>query len=81
MSQKMISVSQPTTDLESFLEIVLMWHCHGDIPMNRKRTVEFIEDEGFADFLQSVHHWCNEFGLSTPPRTDVVKTLHQLYEA
>lgn len=80
MIPKMTSVAQPRTDLYSFLEIVLMWHCHGDIPMHRTRMVEFIEDEHFAEFQQSINFWCREFGLSVPSRTDVVKTLHQLYD-
>lgn len=80
MSPKMISVAQPKTDLYSFLEIVLMWHCHGDIPMTRAQTCAFIEGDGFPEFLNSIQFWCKEFGLSLPTRTDVVKTLHLLYE-
>lgn len=80
MRTKMTAVSTPRTDLFGFLEIVLMWHCHGDIPMSRISTCEFIESDRFPDFLQSVHYWCTEFGLSIPCNTDVVKTLHLLYE-
>lgn len=80
MSTKMTAIAPPRTDLYGFLEIVLMWHCHGDIPMNRISTCEFIENERFPEFLQSVQFWCKEFGLSIPSTTDVVKTLHTLYE-
>jgi hypothetical protein len=80
MSTKMTAVSPPRADLYGFLEIVLMWHCHGNIPMTRISTCEFIEDSHFPEFLQSVLYWCKEFGLELPTRSDVVKTLHQLYE-
>lgn len=80
MSPKMTSVAKPRTDLYSFLEIVLMWHCHGDIPMDRITTSEFIENDKFCEFQQSVRFWCKEFGLSQPSDTDIVKTLHLLYE-
>lgn len=77
---KMKIATQPRTSLKEFLELVLMWHCNGDIPMDRVSTSNFIEDEHFAEFLMSVQHWCKEFGLAMPKRSDIVKTLHQLYE-
>lgn len=80
MNAKMTAISPPRTDLYGFLELVLMWHCHGDIPMTRTSTCEFIEDDNFGEFLQSVQFWCKEFGLKIPTRSDVIKTLHLLYE-
>ncbi len=75
----MKATSRTKIDLKEFLEIVLMWHCSGDIPMNRQTTSEFIEDSHFGEFLMSVQHWAKRFGVVNPSRTDIVKTLHQLY--
>lgn len=75
----MKATTRSQIDLQEFLEIVLMWHCSGDIPMNRATTSEFIEDGHFGEFLMSVQHWARRFGVKSPSRTDVVKTLHQLY--
>lgn len=68
-----------TVDLKEFLEIVLMWHCAGNIPMNRQSTCEFIEDPFFAEFLQSVRYWAARFGVQEPSRSEVVRVLHELY--
>lgn len=70
----------PTVTLTKFLEIVIMWHTHGDIPMDRVATQTFIEDESFVVFLDSVKTWSRQFGLTCPAKQDVVKTLHELYE-
>lgn len=70
----------PTITLEKFLELVIMWHCHGDIPMNRVAMQEFIEDDSFIVFLESVKTWCRAFGLTNPPKSDVVRLLHLLYD-
>lgn len=77
----MKTVSTPTIQLQEFLELVIMWHCAGDIPMNRQQTAEFIECGYFAEFLRSVHHWADKLGVVVPQRADVIKTLHQLYNA
>lgn len=77
---KMKIATQPRATLKEFLELVLMWHCSGDIPMDRVTTSIFIEDDHFAEFLMSVQHWCKEFGLTVPTRNDIVKTLYQLYD-
>lgn len=77
----MKAVSDPRLDLEQFLEVVIMWHTSGDVPMNRVDTTEFIEDEGrFANFLLSVQFMANEFGLEQPTRSQIVRTLYRLYE-
>ena len=77
----MKAVSDPRLDLEQFLELVLMWHCSGDIPMNRVDTCEFIEcEDRFPNFLLSVQFMSNEFGLEQPTRPQIVQTLHKLYE-
>lgn len=70
----------PTVTLTKFLEIVIMWHTHGDIPMDRVATQEFIEDDGFVSFLDSVKTWSKSFGLTCPPKMEIVKTLHCLYD-
>lgn len=70
----------PTVTLTKFLEIVIMWHTHGDIPMDRVATQTFIEDESFVVFLDSVKMWSRQFGLTCPLKQDVVRTLHELYE-
>lgn len=66
-------------DLQEFLEIVLMWHCSGDIPMDRKSTAEFIETDTFSEFLMSVKHWARRFGVKVPTTAEIVKTLYALY--
>lgn len=71
----------PTVTLTKFLEIVIMWHTHGDIPMDRVATQMFIEDEAFVAFLDSVKNWSRMFGLTCPTKSDVVRTLHSLYDA
>jgi len=77
----MKAISDPRLDLEQFLELVLMWHCAGDIPMNRVDTSTFIEDDTrFPEFLLSVYFMCNEFGLEKPTTSEIVRTLHKLYE-
>lgn len=77
---KMKIAAQPRVELKHFLELVVMWHCNGDIPMDRVSTSEFIEDEErFPEFLMSVQHWAKEFGLVVPKRQDVVRLLHELY--
>jgi hypothetical protein len=76
---KMKVADRPRITLYEFLELVLMWHCSGDIPMDRVSMCTFIEDEHFAEFLMSVQHWCGVLGLTIPDRSDVIKTLHQLY--
>ena len=76
----MKAISQPKTDLTRFLEIVLMWHKSGDVPMDRAAISVFIEDEeGFPIFLESVNFWCNKFGLCRPTRKDVVITLYGVH--
>lgn len=75
----MKATTRSKIELTEFLEIVLMWHCSGDIPMDRTSTVAFIEDEHFAEFLMGVSHWARRFGVNEPSRTEIVKTLHQLY--
>lgn len=75
----MKAVSTSNVELDEFLEIVIMWHCAGDIPMDRQQTVEFIERYEFADFLQSVQHWATTLGLAVPSRSAVVRALHTLY--
>ena len=75
----MKATTQANIDLKEFLELVIMWHCAGDIPMNRKTTSEFIEDSYFAEFLQSVSYWSHKLGLEKPSRSDIVRTLHLLY--
>lgn len=70
----------PTITLAKFLELVIMWHTHGDIPMDRIATQLFIEDESFVSFLDSVKTWSRLMGLTCPSKADVVKTLHCLYE-
>lgn len=75
----MKATTQSRVDLKDFLEIVLMWHCSGDIPMDRESTVRFIEQPHFAEFLMSINHWARRFGVKCPTRSEVVKTLHQLY--
>lgn len=75
----MKATTRTKIDLKEFLEIVLMWHCSGDIPMNRVTTSEFIEDSHFGEFMMSVKHWAARFGVATPSRTEVVQVLHQLY--
>lgn len=77
MNMKTTGLSDVTVD--EFLEMVIMWHCAGDIPMDRVQTVEFIERHEFADFLQSVHFWAKRFGLEPPSRSAVVRSLHTLY--
>ena len=69
----------PTVTLRKFLEIVIMWHTSGDIPMDRVATQEFIEDETFVSFLDSVKTWSKLFGLTQPAKSDIVRTLHELY--
>lgn len=77
---KMIVVARPIVpELSEFLELVLMWHKSGDVPMDRSSTVEFIEDGHFCEFEMSLQHWCKVFGFSVPRRADVVKALHTLY--
>lgn len=75
----MKATTRSNIHLEEFLEIVIMWHCSGDIPMNRQTTCEFIEDSHFGEFLMSVNHWAHRFGVSQPTRTEVVQMLHKLY--
>lgn len=77
MQMKSVSTCDVTT--AEFLEVVIMWHCAGDIPMDRVQTVEFIERPEFTDFLQSVHFWAKRFGVEPPSHSDVVRTLHRLY--
>lgn len=80
----MISMSMMKTnghsrvDLSEFLEIVLMWHTSGDIPMDRHSMTEFIEDDHFSEFMMSVQHWCGRMGLIYPTKTAVVKMLYTL---
>ena len=75
----MKATTRSKIDLKEFLEIVVMWHCSGDIPMNRQSTCEFIEDSHFGEFLMSVQHWATRFGVKHPTRTEIVQTLHNLY--
>jgi hypothetical protein len=75
----MKAITRTELDLKEFLEIVLMWHCSGDIPMNRTTTCEFIEDAHFGEFMMSVQHWARRFGVTTPTRAEIVQMLHQLY--
>lgn len=75
----MKATTRSQIDLKEFLEIVIMWHCSGDIPMDRTSTVQFIEQPEFGEFLLSVQHWAQRFGVKRPTRTEIVKTLHQLY--
>lgn len=75
----MAVLSCPRVEIKDFVEIVLMWHCSGDIPMNRCDTARFIECVEFSDFLDSIDMWALRMGLRTPTRSDVVKTLHLLY--
>jgi hypothetical protein len=78
---KMVSLGSPSISLEKFLEIVLMWHCNGDVPMDRISTQTFIEeDDGFEEFLYSIRACCIAFGLKEPPRREVVMAMHKLYE-
>jgi hypothetical protein len=75
----MKAMTRSRVDLKEFLEIVLMWHCNGDIPMDRASTSAFIEDLHFGEFLMSVQHWATRFGVKQPTRTEIVQTLHKLY--
>jgi hypothetical protein len=75
----MKATTRSKIELKEFVEIVLMWHCSGNIPMDRADTSAFIEDDHFGEFLMAVAHWAKRFGVTEPSRTDVVKTLHQLY--
>lgn len=75
----MQATSTPTIDLDDFLELVIMWHCAGDIPMDMGQTIEFIERSEFTQFLESVDLWADKMGVQRPSRTEVVKTLHTLY--
>jgi hypothetical protein len=75
----MKATTRSRVDLQEFLEIVLMWHCSGDIPMDRVATIEFIERLEFSEFLMSVQHWSSRFGVKPPSRSEIVRTLHQLY--
>ena len=76
---KMAVVSDSNTELKEFIELVLMWHCAGDIPMDRASTCAFIEEENFPCFMTSLKEWCSKLGLAMPSRTQVVITLHTLY--
>lgn len=76
---KMKNVSKPSIELEQFVELVLMWFCSGDIPMNRVSTQEFIEDDSFIVFFESIKTWSNTLGVECPLKADVVRTLHSLY--
>lgn len=80
MLKMMKAVSDPRTDLTQFLELVIMWHCAGDVPMNRVSTSKFIEDDNYPNFLQSVYFWCHEFGLEIPSHSSIVKALYELYD-
>ena len=71
--------SPPRTNLREFLELIIMWHCSGDIPMDRAATSTFIESDGFPDFVMSVHWWCRELGLVEPKTSEIVRDLHLLY--
>lgn len=75
----MKATTRSCVDLTEFLEIVLMWHCSGDIPMDRASTCSFIEDPHFGEFLMSVNHWARRFGVKHPTRSEIVKALHELY--
>lgn len=80
MSAKMkVAKYNPTLTLHKFLEFVIMWHCSGDVPFDRVATQEFIEDDMFVSFLDSVKTWCKLFGLEEPSKQDIVKALHSLY--
>jgi len=70
----------PTITLHKFLELVIMWHCHGDIPMDRVAMQIFIEDDSFIVFQETVKTWCRSFGLTNPSKADIVRTLHDLYD-
>ena len=77
----MKATARTRLNLDEFLEIVLMWHCSGDIPMNRQTTCEFIEDSHFGEFHMSVRHWALRLGVEPPTRSEIVKGLHSLYPA
>lgn len=77
---KMKTVSKPSLELNQFVELVLMWFCSGDIPMNRISTQEFIEDDSFIVFFESVKTWSRTLGFECPSKPDVVKSLHGLYD-
>lgn len=74
----MRAISHASISLNELLEIVLMWHTSGDIPMDRKSMTEFIEDSHFGEFIMSVNHWCGRMGLAHPSKANVVKTLYTL---
>lgn len=75
----MKQVSHLQLDFDEFIEIVMMWHCSGDVPTDHTSTAEFIENHQFANFLISVRYWARCFGAEVPSTTEVVKTLHKLY--
>lgn len=75
---RMDPLFQSEIDLQEFLEIVIMWHTSGDIPMTREATSEFIEDKNFSEFMTAVKHWSRKFGVRPPTQSAVVKTLYDL---
>lgn len=77
---KMKTTSKPSLELKQFIELVLMWFCSGDIPMNRVDTQVFIECDVMLEFVTSVHDWCDSFGLSRPPKSEIIQTLHLLHD-
>ena len=77
---KMKTASKPTLELKQFIELVLMWFCSGDIPMNRVDTQLFIECDILLEFVNSVHTWCDSFGLDKPSNAEIIKTLHMLHD-
>lgn len=70
----------PRVTLRDFLEITIMWHCSGDIPMDRPSMTAFIESDQFAEYLMSVQYWCGQFGLEPPSKSSIVVTLYQLLD-
>lgn len=74
----MKAVATPHADLKSFLELVLVWHCFGDIPMTRVDTANFIESDAFERYLESINEWCGKLGLEVPARSLVVKQMYEL---
>jgi len=71
-------VSPVNLNVDEFLELVLMWHCAGDVPFDRSDTSAFIEDSHFGEFLMSVNHWALRMGVHPPTRSEIVKRLYTI---
>lgn len=67
-------------ELVEFVDLVSMWHCAGNVPMDRQSMCEFIESDDMARLMDSISMWCTKLNVERPSKSQVVKIMHDLYD-